>query len=264
MQDERDSSYGLNGEAKNDQGDIEEAIKGASDGISRPSNSRPESTLRALSLNSFTQACSVSSVSMIQTVSEADDTVIGIQPTSSNISAMPEIPMLPSEPNGRSNVVWVQSPSPSVPNMEIPLEPTIPHVRIESTPRSGFTAISNNSSVNPYGTRIGKNHSSYLLMYYMLTGIRSSVSKEEERCALASPSSCAEIEKQAFKERVNFFLENREVAAGCCPYSKKKTREFKDYAPIAFKFLRKQFFIDSEDYLVCYKDDLSSLGGLYC
>ncbi|KGG52556.1 hypothetical protein DI09_15p230 [Mitosporidium daphniae] len=160
------------------------------------------------------------------------------------------MPTLPPEPNGKGSLACARSPLASTSHAECQPEVEVQHARFECTPRSEFTAISNNStSVNPYGTRIGKNHSSYLLMYYMLTGIRSAVLKGEEKYTQIAAPSFEGIDKKTCKKRVKLSLENKETTGGCCSCSKRKSREFRDYAPIAFRFLRKQFFIDTEDYL---------------
>lgn len=230
---------------------IENALEKKSHSGSLLLNSHPRATLRTLSLSSFTQACSISSVSMIQTVSEPDEPSIEIYPTSSDVSEIPAMPTLPPEPNGKGSLACARSPLASTSHAECQPEVEVQHARFECTPRSEFTAISNNStSVNPYGTRIGKNHSSYLLMYYMLTGIRSAVLKGEEKYTQIAAPSFEGIDKKTCKKRVKLSLENKETTGGCCSCSKRKSREFRDYAPIAFRFLRKQFFIDTEDYLV--------------
>lgn len=210
-------------------------------------NSNLEPNLRSINLNSIAQPYSNSLISIIQTVSESDDINMDTLRTHSinNPNALSSPLKLPPEPTS-NRVAWMASSD--IPSI-IGTVPTISsNPPADSTPYSGFTALSN-SSINPYGTRIGKNHSSFLLMYFMLTGIRSAVEKLEEN-QRPIPITYEQLTKGNFKENIKFSLNKKKIYSKCCFKSSKTQTLFKDYAPVAFKLLRKCFFIDSTDYLV--------------
>lgn len=96
------------------------------------------------------------------------------------------------------------------------------------------------ASVNPYGTKIGEDHKSYVLMYDMLTGIRTAVSRNEAKGS--KPLQASDFKSSS---KLVFDINGNELTP-----SSKYDFKFKDYCPWVFKELRKIFKIDAADYLV--------------
>ena len=87
---------------------------------------------------------------------------------------------------------------------------------------------------------VDENHHNYILMYDMLTGIRTSVS----RCQ-AKPSRPVTYKDFHSTHKMAFDLTGSEDTP-----SSRYDFKFKDYAPWVFRALREQFSIDAADYLV--------------
>ncbi|KAH9924066.1 uncharacterized protein B0H18DRAFT_955645 [Fomitopsis serialis] len=103
------------------------------------------------------------------------------------------------------------------------------------------------------GNLIGEEHVNYVLMYNMLTGIRTSVS----RCQAKMRRPLTEDDYTA-ANKYSFDIVGNELTP-----SAKYDFKFKDYAPWVFRELREQFFfLDPADYLVSLtsKYILSELG----
>lgn len=91
------------------------------------------------------------------------------------------------------------------------------------------------------GTRIvDEDHKNYILMYDMLTGIRTSVSRcQAKPTRPLTPKDFHSTHKMAFD-----LTGNEETPSSRYDF------KFKDYAPWVFRSLREQFSIDAADYLV--------------
>lgn len=89
---------------------------------------------------------------------------------------------------------------------------------------------------------VDEDHRNYILMYDMLTGIRTSVSRcQAKPCRLLTPKDFYSSHKMAFD-----LTGNDETPSSRYDF------KFKDYAPWVFRSLREQFTIDAADYLVSY------------
>lgn len=87
---------------------------------------------------------------------------------------------------------------------------------------------------------VNEDHRNYILMYDMLTGIRTSVS----RCQ-AKPSRPLTSKDFHSTHKMAFDLTGSEETP-----SSRYDFKFKDYSPWVFRSLREQFLIDAADYLV--------------
>lgn len=102
------------------------------------------------------------------------------------------------------------------------------------------------------GNLIGTDHSAYVLMYNMLTGIRIGVSRCQAK--LKRPLTDADY---TARHKFSFDIVGNELTP-----STKYDFKFKDYAPWVFRELREYFYLDPSDYLVSLtaKYILSELG----
>ncbi|KAI5479210.1 1-phosphatidylinositol-4-phosphate 5-kinase [Pseudohyphozyma bogoriensis] len=102
------------------------------------------------------------------------------------------------------------------------------------------------------GNLIGTDHSNYVLMYNMLTGIRIGVS----RCQAKVRRPLTDEDYTA-RHKFSFDIVGNELTP-----STKYDFKFKDYAPWVFRELREYFYLDPSDYLVSLtaKYILSELG----
>ena len=87
---------------------------------------------------------------------------------------------------------------------------------------------------------VDEDHRNYILMYDMLTGIRTSVSK----CQAKPPRPLTSRDYKS-SQKMAFDLTGSEETP-----SSRYDFKFKDYAPWVFRSLREQFSIDAADYLV--------------
>lgn len=90
------------------------------------------------------------------------------------------------------------------------------------------------------GIKVDEHHKNYVLMYVMLLGIRTTLS----RCHAKSPRPLVEEDFTA-AHKLAFDITGREMTP-----SSKYDFKFKDYSPWVFRSLREHFKLDAADYLV--------------
>jgi hypothetical protein len=95
-------------------------------------------------------------------------------------------------------------------------------------------------TIVPHGTRVEEGHENYMLLYDMLSGIRTCVSRTQARIGRDLVDSDFDS-----KHKFSFDALGTELTPAA-----KYDFKFKDYAPWVFRHLRNKFGIDPGDYLM--------------
>ena len=91
------------------------------------------------------------------------------------------------------------------------------------------------------GNKVSEGHANYAAAYYMLTGIRVSVSLD----AMPRSTMFLQTKTSLLHHKLAFDVSGNELIP-----SSKYDFKFKDYAPWVFRHLRKLFNLDPADYLM--------------